>query len=192
MKPKPHEALGVTERATPDEIKAAYRRLAREHHPDNGGDPARMAAINHAYEALTDPDFAAKAERAEREETIIGQLLQFFDKALGRSDPVAASILIARETEQQLVANRHKLMREATRLRSIATQVKRKKPGDNLIATSLLDRAEKLDKAAVALLRDIDIVAEVTSRLAEYEFEPPHKRPETMLLSWARTEGETR
>lgn len=43
------EVLGVPRHANQDEIKAAYRRLASEHHPDRGGDAARMAQINDAY-----------------------------------------------------------------------------------------------------------------------------------------------
>jgi len=53
--------LGVEPGATPDEIKAAWRSLARQHHPDlTGDDPTsvaratrRMAEINAAYAALT-------------------------------------------------------------------------------------------------------------------------------------------
>jgi hypothetical protein len=44
------EVLGVTEHAPDDVVKAAYRRLAAEHHPDRGGDADRMAAVNRAYE----------------------------------------------------------------------------------------------------------------------------------------------
>jgi hypothetical protein len=57
----PHEILGVDAGASPTQIKAAWRRLARTHHPDlTGDDPAasrvatqRMAEINDAYAALT-------------------------------------------------------------------------------------------------------------------------------------------
>lgn len=47
--------LGVSKTATQDEIKKAYRKLAMEHHPDRGGDHARFAAINEAYDILKDP-----------------------------------------------------------------------------------------------------------------------------------------
>ena len=54
-----YEVLGVARGATPDEIKKAYRRLAREHHPDaNPDDPEaeeRFKEITHAYEVLSDP-----------------------------------------------------------------------------------------------------------------------------------------
>lgn len=53
-----YEILGVSRDATAAEIKAAYRRLARELHPDVNGDPAdqeRFKEITGAYEILSDP-----------------------------------------------------------------------------------------------------------------------------------------
>lgn len=57
----PHDVLGIEPGATPTQIKAAWRTLARRHHPDLiGDDPAasriatrRMAEINEAYAVLT-------------------------------------------------------------------------------------------------------------------------------------------
>lgn len=53
-----YAALGVDRDATQDEIKRAYRSLARELHPDTNPDPTaseRFKAVTHAYEVLSDP-----------------------------------------------------------------------------------------------------------------------------------------
>lgn len=44
--------LRVSPTATPDEIRAAYRRLVVDMHPDRGGSDARLAALNHARDLL--------------------------------------------------------------------------------------------------------------------------------------------
>jgi DnaJ-class molecular chaperone len=55
-----YATLGVAKTATEKELKAAYRKLARKHHPDvNPGDKGaetRFKEINEAYEVLGDPD----------------------------------------------------------------------------------------------------------------------------------------
>jgi hypothetical protein len=48
----PYGVLGLPPTATPDEVAAAYRRLAKEWHPDRGGGDQRMAEINSAYDLL--------------------------------------------------------------------------------------------------------------------------------------------
>jgi len=51
----PHDVLGVRRGASKDEIRASYRRLARELHPDvkSGSYSDEMAALNNAYQELT-------------------------------------------------------------------------------------------------------------------------------------------
>ena len=52
----PYDTLGVPKTASAEEIKKAYRKLAREHHPDQGGDETRFKEIQGAYDLLSDPE----------------------------------------------------------------------------------------------------------------------------------------
>jgi molecular chaperone DnaJ len=61
-----YEVLGVGRGASSEEIKRAFRRLAREHHPDvNKDDPEaeRFKEINEAYQVLSDPERRAQYDQ---------------------------------------------------------------------------------------------------------------------------------
>jgi molecular chaperone DnaJ len=62
-----YEVLGIVETASLDEIKSAYRRLARKHHPDVNPDDSeaenRFKEINEAYEVLSDTGKRARYDR---------------------------------------------------------------------------------------------------------------------------------
>ncbi len=49
-----YETLGVDKKASKEDIKKAFRKLAQQHHPDKGGDEARFKEITEAYAVLAD------------------------------------------------------------------------------------------------------------------------------------------
>ncbi|KZK32036.1 hypothetical protein A4F85_04810 [Delftia sp. GW456-R20] len=87
-----YETLGVARDATADEIRAAYRKAASKAHPDrNGGDTARMQAVNAAYEVLGNADSRAAYDRGEHDtspDAIPRAILrEIFGKAIEENAP---------------------------------------------------------------------------------------------------------
>lgn len=51
----PYKILEISENASKDDIKKAYKKLAMKHHPDKGGTEAKFKEITSAYESLINP-----------------------------------------------------------------------------------------------------------------------------------------
>lgn len=84
--PSPYEQLGVARTATAAEIKAAYRDLAKLHHPDVAGDGGDgfFARVSAAYEQLRDPSRrAALDESLRRPERVADEAMRMMHAALG-------------------------------------------------------------------------------------------------------------
>lgn len=80
----PYATLDLTKTATADEIKARYRKLARENHPDIHPSPRaaeRMTAINAAYAVLGDASKRREYDRAQEPPPTPKQTAEDFARA---------------------------------------------------------------------------------------------------------------
>jgi molecular chaperone DnaJ len=67
--PDLYQLLDLPPEASADDVKRAYRRKAREHHPDAGGDEETFKAVTHAYQVLSDPEKRARYDRFGDDDT---------------------------------------------------------------------------------------------------------------------------
>jgi len=179
-----YDTLGVEPTASPDEIKRAYRKRARETHPDHGGDTAEAAQVNGAYLVLSDP---AKRERydqtgqdqAPRDELAQAMAVagQFFDKALAEAGEMP--------TTKDLIAGARRMI-EAERLQGqMATQslhamVKRTKRvikrvrhngnGPNFIVDRLNETVRKTEWDIATNTERLATLAKAAELLGNYQF----------------------
>lgn len=68
MKTNPYETLGVSPKATAEQIKKAYRKKAKSAHPDTAGTDEEMVEVNSAYALLANPMRRAKFDQTGKVE----------------------------------------------------------------------------------------------------------------------------
>lgn len=140
----PYETLGVPKDATPEEIKSAFRKEAKKHHPDSGAQPnaGAFSAASNAHKLLMDPKRREKFDRTGEADTS-GIDDPVFNKAMGMignavmqimQDPNALTRDIPKAIEAMLLemrgnANKHrdKLIAERTKYEKAIKKLKRKK-----------------------------------------------------------------
>ena len=93
METKDHyKTLGVARNASDDEIKTAFRKLARKYHPDVASDPqseAKFKDVNEAYDVLKDPEKRAEYDNPQPQQEFSGS--QNWDGGFGFAHPGGGS-----------------------------------------------------------------------------------------------------
>lgn len=200
----PYRVLGIEPDASPDEIKAAYRRKSSQLHPDRNPDPeagAQMAAINDAYRILSDPELRARYDRGEstqREPTIQEQARQEFfrllhfvlDAPLHYENPIAQ--MIEQIDGAMTEARKNKTTARACikKLRRMRKYVARKREGENLIHAAIDDKLQSALQASRALRQKILVMKQLRALVDEYTYTGQAPEP-VHYVQWSNTASAT-
>lgn len=152
-----YEILGVKPDATAAQLKRAYRREAKKHHPDKaGGDETKFSAAARAYRILTDPgsrllyDTTGTAERPQVETEIQNILLRAFQDALATNaaDPLTHSRTHIQKQQADLNANLHEAAKAKKDIAARRKRVKAKKADVVNLFHLIIDKElEGIDRA---------------------------------------------
>ena len=85
-----YELLEIEVTATTTQIKAAYRKKAKEHHPDHGGDPEIFKTIKEAYDCLMNNDERAFYDRVgtSKASDLMQKVTTLISEAINNPNPI--------------------------------------------------------------------------------------------------------
>ena len=185
-----YDELGVNPDADADAIKRAHRKMAREHHPDAGGDAETFQRKQRAYLILADPEKRKRYDRTGEEETApynelleaTSALMGAFDQAIMEVGSDFRTVDVIHRTRVNLVKQRlecQKAQEDAVRSKEgigmLLERISRKRPGADVLRNALVDRQGMLDDQ-VAALKQAEAVLDRAVLLTEsYSFrvDPP-------------------
>lgn len=190
-----YEVLGVARDATPDEIKAAYIRAAKIHHPDRGGDREQFQELERANAVLSDPDKrkrydqtgdpAGKAKTPE--EGAIDLLASFMEQLckpeseedLTRLDVVQALRECTATFLEMENARLAKLELGAHRAETLRRRLKRKGGGDDALALVVAAMERSYSEVRPKVLNRIKagVAAQVLLNGYSYDVDRPKPPP---------------
>ena len=183
----PYTVLGVPKEATLAQIKKAYARKAKVHHPDKGGDHDAFIQVKRSYEILGDPERRARYDRYGDErytqpmvEQARQELAGLFSQVVEQvcSGDFRASINIVGEIQKHLKDQRSKLIMQLAamaRMRlSLKKTTRRLKGNDPLFGDVLRSRRLRVVadyREAKAKLKLLGLMLELAETY-EYESDP--------------------
>lgn len=189
-----YETLGVEPDCSPEELKAAHRRGAKEHHPDkHGGDDAQFKAIQAAYDVLKDPDKRAHYDATGEAEVVdveaalnreaakfASDLIQLCIESLEDVDftDIIAACMDRVRSKREEVAKLMKDCRGAiSRSDKALKRLKLKNKDDNdILCSSVTSLRDRLERNLASMQKASDIVDRVEKVFKRYDYQVD-KRP---------------
>jgi hypothetical protein len=195
---KLYDALGVDERASHEKIKRAFRRRAKQTHPDHGGDRDEFALVVRAYRVLSDDEQRAEYDRTGREpqqrhsveteatQMLVEQLiatLEIYGKAATYQDVLKCVRDHFETVVREITTKKQEKERKADFFKACAARVSRKDGGENVLAVALCARETELRDEATQGDKIIALAREAELQLDAYAWKTD-VNPADMLSAW--------
>lgn len=181
----PYEALGVERDASEADVDAAFKRAAKQTHPDAGGTAEAFNQVKRAHLVLSSPDRRAEYDRTGKVDgdpadtadqvalNMIGALLGMFltqDKDPFRDDLAALMVRHFLDQKEQIGKAIVQMERAESRARRMKKRFTRKGEGENMLARMLDWKEREATEAITAHRRQQAICDRAIEMLKDYRF----------------------
>lgn len=178
-----YKILGVSQDASLDDLKQAYRKLAMQHHPDRGGDKIEFTQIAAAYSILSNPDKRAYYDKhgdTENEQDVIESramhgLVIYLTKLIKDAGVNAVHIRyiptlrdLIHVDRAKYVSTKRSVSEYINRVLVIMKRLKRKK-GFDFIQMSLRSEIADLENFRVLTEDNVSVCDRMLELLATYD-----------------------
>lgn len=174
-----YEVLGVPRNASQAEVKKAFRERAWRAHPDRGGSPETMTALNKAYDVLMDPELREQYDRTGDDrvlatldymarDAVMNAVMQLIDTEHDQ-DIVAAMVAGFTARQDEIGRDLSTIPGRIARMQRRAQRV-RAKGQANLVQMIVAQRVAQLDKVRQDLEGSLPIIARALEMVAEHEW----------------------
>jgi curved DNA-binding protein CbpA len=185
----PYQDLGVGRDASPEEIKAAYRRRAKKTHPDAGGKTEEFQAVNAAYQVLADParrkhfdetGDTGHGQPVDEEAQILNMVGLLIFQIIEQVDVASNDVIeIARQQVKSAIADtktQRKQHQKAIAKRERAAKRLTRKSGDNRIGMMIEAEIEKMKAGLLQGDKAIELRERMLKFLDDYRYEVDRER----------------
>ena len=187
----PYEVLGIDRDCDGEAVRSAYRRLAKEAHPDSGGDSEQFARLQASYDLLKDPvrrkvydDTGYDPELADAKdlkgllllEPLVNEMI-LDEREPGSFDPIAA---MRRKLSDDILKSRFHILeleRHRARVRKHLDRLarrKRDKSASDVLGSMLRARSESIGEAIRNAEAQIEAIEQAYAMLEGYAYEMEH------------------
>ena len=180
-----YEDLAIDKKATPDQIKKAYRQKAKQTHPDNGGKSDEFRTIAKAYNILSDEEKRKRYDNGENpdhinqnthEQNVLSAVFGIFNNIIDQNIDFTHNNLfdLIRQTiqanEEKAKTDKNKNQNNIKRYNDILKRIK-KKDQSELFIQLLDDKIKGCNALIIQIDEHISVFEDALKLIKECEYE---------------------